>query len=462
VRKVIERQNGVRSEERLYLGGFEIYRKFGANALVRETLHVMDDKQRIALVETKTHESGSPVSNAQSAIRYQLGNHLGSASVELDKDGGLISYDEYYPYGTTAYQAMNSAAEVSLKRYRYSGKERDAETGLYYHGARYYAPWIARWTSSDPMAFGTQNTKSTSTNLSPNLYSSMGGNPVGRVDLDGKQDTGYTRQLDKSFATTEGAEKRIQASIAAYPLVSAGASFGPAAPVFGVIDTVKDISDANYKMAVLSAIAIIPGGKIFRWLKGAAKAEKTVVGTVKAVEKGEKLLAAGEKALKEGAKGTEKLAKEVAPVVAKEVAPVVAKEGAGKAAKAALGRSELLSIADKALAPLAKRFPDAKVGIRGSLARGTKGPQKGNLPFDPTNFDVDAFIVSDKLAGLVPANKQGFRNLARLAEFGGLVRSIGDQIKKLPGIRPDTFKVRVFSTKEFEAIVKVNERHFFK
>ena len=40
--------------------------------------------------------------------------------------------------------------EVSGKRYRYTGKERDEETGLYYHGARHYAAWLARWTSADP------------------------------------------------------------------------------------------------------------------------------------------------------------------------------------------------------------------------------------------------------------------------------------------------------------------------
>ena len=36
------------------------------------------------------------------------------------------------------------------KRYRYTGKERDEENDLYYHGARYYAPWLGRWTSPDP------------------------------------------------------------------------------------------------------------------------------------------------------------------------------------------------------------------------------------------------------------------------------------------------------------------------
>ena len=59
-----------------------------------------------------------------------------------------------YPYGSTSYQAGRSVAEVSLKRYRYTGKERDEETGLNYHGARYYAPWLGRWTSCDPSASG--------------------------------------------------------------------------------------------------------------------------------------------------------------------------------------------------------------------------------------------------------------------------------------------------------------------
>jgi RHS repeat-associated protein len=176
-RKVIETQNGALSEERLYLGGFEIYRKFGANALVREALHVMDDKQRIALVETKTQEFGSPISEPQSLVRYQLGNHLGSATLELDIDGGLISYEEYHPYGTTAFQAMNSAAEVSLKQYRYTGKERDEETGLYYHGARYYAPWIRRWIAADPVGLRDGE----------NLFVYSRNNPIGLKDVNGTQ-----------------------------------------------------------------------------------------------------------------------------------------------------------------------------------------------------------------------------------------------------------------------------------
>ena len=79
-------------------------------------------------------------------IRYQFGNHLGSASLELDDQAQIISYEEYYPYGSTSYQAVRSQTEVSLKRYRYTGKERDEESGFNYQRARYYAPWLGRWT----------------------------------------------------------------------------------------------------------------------------------------------------------------------------------------------------------------------------------------------------------------------------------------------------------------------------
>ena len=152
VRKVTERQNGTRKEERIYLGVFEIYRKFKGNGndieLERETWHVMDDKKRIALVETrpKGNKPGVP----QKLIRYQFGNHLGSASLELDDKTNIISYEEYYPYGSTSYQAVQSQTETP-KRYRYTGKEREEESELYYHGARYYVPWLGRWTAADPI-----------------------------------------------------------------------------------------------------------------------------------------------------------------------------------------------------------------------------------------------------------------------------------------------------------------------
>ena len=36
--------------------------------------------------------------------------------------------------------------------YKFNGKEKDEETGLYYYGARYYSPELSMWLSVDPMS----------------------------------------------------------------------------------------------------------------------------------------------------------------------------------------------------------------------------------------------------------------------------------------------------------------------
>ena len=148
VRKVTEGAGGQVTDERIYLDGVELYRRHGSDPLERETLHLTDNLQRrVALVETRT--SGAEPGIPRRLIRYQYGNHLGSAALELDDQARIVSYEEYSPYGSSTYQAARSATETP-KRYRYCGKERDDESGLYYHGARHYAPWLGRWIACDP------------------------------------------------------------------------------------------------------------------------------------------------------------------------------------------------------------------------------------------------------------------------------------------------------------------------
>jgi RHS repeat-associated protein len=182
VRKVIHRL-GTTKEERIYLGGFELYRKRTGVAqdlvLERETLHVMDDTRRIAMVETKTVDADVPGTLViVPRLRFQYGNHLDSAMLECDEDGLVISYEEYHPYGTSAYRSTRSGVEVSERRYRYTGKERDEETGLNYHGARYYAPWLGRWTAADPLGLRG----------GLNLFAYVKNNPINFIDPAGTQD----------------------------------------------------------------------------------------------------------------------------------------------------------------------------------------------------------------------------------------------------------------------------------
>jgi RHS repeat-associated protein len=111
----------------------------------------MDDQSRIAIIETLTVNNGIKVQDPTNIQRYQLRNHLNSSALEVNELAEIISYEEFHPFGTTSYQSVSSNIEVSKKVYRYTGKEKDEETGLYYHGARYYAPWLGRWTAVDPM-----------------------------------------------------------------------------------------------------------------------------------------------------------------------------------------------------------------------------------------------------------------------------------------------------------------------
>jgi RHS repeat-associated protein len=227
VRKVTERQADVgqaptRMKERIYLGGFELYREYSGDGstvtLERETLHIIDDKRRIALVETKIVDAETPVvGDPQPAIRYQLDNHLGSASLELDGAGQVISYEEYYPYGSTSYQAGRSVAEVSLKRYRYTGKERDEETGLAYHGARYYAPWLGRWTSCDPLGVGDGT----------NVYLYVHGNPIKLIDPSGTDS--FSEESYKKLANSSDPNERAWA----IPENGSGSNGIPAASLSG-------------------------------------------------------------------------------------------------------------------------------------------------------------------------------------------------------------------------------------
>ncbi|MBU6163215.1 MAG: RHS repeat-associated core domain-containing protein, partial [Myxococcales bacterium] len=194
VRKVSETWDAVAEEWRLigsttYVGGIDVVRSYAGTTLdeEREALHLSDGSMgsggsgRMLLVETRTVEGGSVVGSPSPLLRFQFDNHLGSASLETTADGELLSYEEYHPYGSVAYSSGTSALDANPKRYRYSGKERDDESGLYYYGARYLAPWLGRWVSADPAGFVD----------GVNMYGFVGGratsslDPTGRIEFAG-------------------------------------------------------------------------------------------------------------------------------------------------------------------------------------------------------------------------------------------------------------------------------------
>ncbi len=185
-------------KERIYFSNFEIYRERSVDGEIiteRLTNHIADGSRRIAMVDSLTIDHGHPIEPV-TTIRYQYDNHLGSACLELDERAEIISYEEYHPFGTTSYRSGRSLTETSLKRYKYVGKKRDEETGFYYYGARYYAAWLCRFVSVDPLQHKYPH-------YTPYQYA--GNKPVSYIDLDGLEEAKFSELFFENFR--QGLEK---------------------------------------------------------------------------------------------------------------------------------------------------------------------------------------------------------------------------------------------------------------
>jgi RHS repeat-associated protein len=179
IKKLVRTQGGD-TETTVYAApAFERHRRVTAAATVENSvLHVLDDARRVALVRVGLPLPGDGA--AAHPVQFHLEDHLGSGAVVVSLDGTWINREEFLPYGETSF------GSYGRKRYRYTGKERDEESGLAYHGARYYAPHVLRWLSADPA--GPVD--------GPNQFAYVKNNPVRHVDPTGTQTPDDTPDAD--------------------------------------------------------------------------------------------------------------------------------------------------------------------------------------------------------------------------------------------------------------------------
>jgi RHS repeat-associated protein len=180
----------------VYIEGVFEYQKLvkGANTYERNYTHIVDGKSQIATIRVGSDEDDM----AESSF-YIITDHLASSTVRLNSSSSaVIDREETYPFGET------SLRDFAFKRYRYCGKEKDSESGLYYYGARYYAAWACRFISVDPLARDYPH-------LTP--YNNAGNKPINAVDIDGKQGKNESGGADQKSSTNTTAtpvgEKKV-------------------------------------------------------------------------------------------------------------------------------------------------------------------------------------------------------------------------------------------------------------
>jgi len=121
------------------------------------------------------------INGSSSTLRYYLGDNIGSTSLLINADGSIYSEDDYYPYGKE--HCISGAC--SFMEFKYTGKERDSESGLDYFGARYFASSMGRWVSTDPKGISLRHL------LNPqklNKYTYVLNNPLTLVDPNGMEE----------------------------------------------------------------------------------------------------------------------------------------------------------------------------------------------------------------------------------------------------------------------------------
>ncbi|MCQ2589748.1 MAG: hypothetical protein MJ179_04915, partial [Treponema sp.] len=135
--------------ETLYFNNFWSWHTDPANIYSQGQLskHIYLGDTRI--VTKVSQEVDNTISGEKQRVFYYHTDHLGSASLVTDYRGNEYERLEYTPYGEL-WVDLGGYTEGTYLPFKFSAKEMDEETGLYYFGARYLDPKASVWISSDP------------------------------------------------------------------------------------------------------------------------------------------------------------------------------------------------------------------------------------------------------------------------------------------------------------------------
>jgi RHS repeat-associated protein len=155
---------------------FTVVRYLLANG-VRLARLAYEGMSEVPEVATGTGAGQVNASVSQVHVFFELGDHLGSTSVVLDKaTSELVERSTFQGYGATESDYRPGRWNAFREDYRFTGKEEDAEVGLTCFGKRYLNAYLGRWISADPLAIHAPG------EADPNVYAYVSGSVLKNVD----------------------------------------------------------------------------------------------------------------------------------------------------------------------------------------------------------------------------------------------------------------------------------------
>jgi RHS repeat-associated protein len=128
--------------------------------------------------------------DSSSNVDYYFGDHLGTAHVVTNASGTIQDDSDFYPFGGERFYTSSSG-----NTHKFTGKERDTESGLDNFSARFYTSTTGRFLSADDSKYVTAADPQTW-----NLYGYVSNNPVNGVDPTGHYCISCNMPLADNFA----------------------------------------------------------------------------------------------------------------------------------------------------------------------------------------------------------------------------------------------------------------------
>jgi RHS repeat-associated protein len=165
--------------------------------IVPTITHQGDNLMSNNLLQTRFTQMQTTNTTPETVMYFYYSDHLGSSSWITNNAGTPVQHLTYLPYGK---EFINQRSTTFDADYKFSGKERDIETGYGYFGARYYSSELGIWISTDPLSDKYPST-------TPFAY--CRNNPIMLVDPNGMEDdwvrNGETGQYEWHDNVTSGA-----------------------------------------------------------------------------------------------------------------------------------------------------------------------------------------------------------------------------------------------------------------